>query len=87
MKEEKFLSKLRKVSNTSLGLSLPKEICDHLELEDGELVRITVEKFEKEIHYQCGICHAEFSSNETLDLICPACGECYHLIKMENADD
>lgn len=44
--KESFLRNVRK-TGTSLGINIPKEIIELLDLEEDDLVRITVEKAKK----------------------------------------
>ena len=43
---EQFIKSVRK-TGTSLGLSIPKDIVTLLELKEGDIVRVSIEKVKK----------------------------------------
>jgi len=78
--------KIRKISQRSLGVTLPADLVGDLNVGDNAMLFINQGFVECDsVDYKCGVCEYVFSedSNE-LEIECPACGETKYLIKLED---
>ena len=78
------IAKLRKLGPLSYGITIPKEVIDSLNLEDGMFVYLDIRAEEKLIHYECGVCKTKFGeAHDEVEPICPCCSEMHYLKKIE----
>lgn len=72
---------VRKLSQTSIGVTLPKE----LKLREGDVLDIKITRKLRNNFFECGLCNYEFSELETeLEPCCPACGNVTNLFQLDN---
>jgi len=77
MKTIKYINTtVRKLSQSSLGITLPKELVDREEIVEGDSVLIPIMYInDEEIEYRCKVCGAISSFRESEDPYCVVCNE------------
>lgn len=79
-----FKTKIRRLSNTSLGCTLPADVLKDFDAEEGDF--FIVKEFEivkDHITLQCRVCGYQFEASQEGEAECPACGETHTFENIE----
>jgi antitoxin component of MazEF toxin-antitoxin module len=68
----------------SLFVVIPSRICEKLNISDGDLVKVSVEKLDQIVNVRCKDCETIFPASKFHDPIdCPKCGAEILLVNAE----
>ena len=81
-----FLKKLIKIGNASLGITIPKEIVEILDLKEDEILSVKIERTSPQKKtYKCKKCNNYFIAYDETKY-CSKCGETLELLEVVEND-
>ena len=76
---------LKRIGNNSLGIIVPKENTEILEIKEGDVVHLDIIKDVIMKTYKCDRCLSDFKYDENYIPECPYCGwdKCFEVVNGE----